>query len=104
MGQSLLICYSRSLAQIMTTGEENFSIKAYQELVSEYGYQLLTSDIQDSLLVDEMIKTCINDQVISRNKYRFSQSQEYFVPNKTQHKDVIKFIKVGAAQTCRSFH
>lgn len=84
----------------MTTGEENFSIEAYQELVSEYGYQLVTSNIQDSLLVDELIKTCVNDKVISRNKYRFSQSQEYFVPNKTQHKDVIEFIKVGETQTC----
>ena len=90
------------LAQIMTTGEENFSINAYQELVNEYGYQLLTSNIQDSLLADELIKTCINDQVISRDKYRFSQSPEYFVPNKTQHQDVIEFIKVGAMETRRN--
>ena len=90
------------LVQIMMTGEENFSINAYQELVNEYGYQLLTSNIQDSLLADELIKTCINEQVISRDKYRFSQSQEYFVPNKTQHQDVIEFIKVGAMENCRN--
>ena len=88
------------IAQIITTGEENFSIDAYQELVYEYGYLLLTCDLQDSILVGELMKTCINDRIMSQTKYRLSQSQEYFVPNKTQHQDVVQFIKVGLSQTC----
>ena len=83
-----------TLMQIITSSEVNFSTESCQELVNEYGYQLVTSDVQDAQLISYLLKTCINEKVIGHSKYRFSQSQEYFVPNKTLHKDFIEFIKV----------
>ena len=78
----------------MISWEEDFSIDEYQELVNEYGYKLKITNTNDSILVDNLIATSINDHVVSCNKYRFSKSQEYSVPKKASHQDIVEFIKV----------
>ena len=55
----------------------------------------LVDDSQDRKLLEILLETCINEDVLTTNRYKFSGSNDYFVPNKTLYRDYVEFLKVS---------
>ena len=49
--------------------------------------------VKDRRLLDCLIDVCVNESVLNLNRYKFSASAEFFVPNKTLYKDYLEFLK-----------
>ena len=49
--------------------------------------------MKDRRLLDCLIDVCVNESVLNTNRYKFSASAEFFVPNKTLYKDYLEFLK-----------
>ena len=49
--------------------------------------------VKDRRLLDCLIDVCVNESVLNTNRYKFSASAEFFVPNKTLYKDYLEFLK-----------
>lgn len=77
----------------LVSNSEAFSVSAMREIIGECVYELKSSDKEVRRLLNAVVKSCLNDKVFSTNRYRFSASQEFFVPNKTLYKDYLEFIK-----------
>lgn len=75
--------------------EDNFSVKALREIVCHCCYGIKLESFETRRLIDSISKSCLNEEAIDTNRFRFSNSPDYYVPNKTLYKDYIEFIKVN---------
>ena len=52
-----------------------------------------TADTQDRALLDLVLARVCHPDLLTVNRYRFSDSSDYFVPNKTIYADYLAFIR-----------
>ena len=64
------------------------------ELLEESTYFNIFQDPQDRALLRALLHNCINEKVLTTNRYKFSASADFFVPNKTLYRDYVEFVKV----------
>jgi hypothetical protein len=64
------------------------------ELLEESTYFNIFQDPQDRALLRALLHNCINEKVLTTNRYKFSTSADFFVPNKTLYRDYVEFVKV----------
>lgn len=66
------------------------------ELLEESTYFNIFQDPQDKALLKALLHNSINEKVLTTNRYKFSASADFFVPNKTLYRDYVEFVKVKA--------
>lgn len=81
--------------QVLTRETTSFSVLSLQELICFCCYGNSLENEQDIRLLNSVLLSCLNEKSISTNRFRFSSSPDFFVPNKTLYKDFIEFIKVS---------
>ena len=64
------------------------------ELLQESTYFNIFQDPQDRTLLKTLLHNSINEKVLTTNRYKFSNSADFFVPNKTLYRDYVEFVKV----------
>ena len=64
------------------------------ELLEESTYFNIFQDPQDRALLKTLLHNSINEKVLTTNRYKFSSSADFFVPNKTLYRDYVEFVKV----------
>ena len=65
------------------------------ELLEESTYFNIFQDPQDRALLKTLLHNSINEKVLTTNRYKFSSSADFFVPNKTLYRDYVEFVKVA---------
>ena len=65
------------------------------ELLEESTYFNIFQDPQDKALLKALLHNSINEKVLTTNRYKFSASADFFVPNKTLYRDYVEFVKVN---------
>ena len=63
------------------------------ELLEESTYFNIFQDPQDKALLKALLHNSINEKVLTTNRYKFSASADFFVPNKTLYRDYVEFVK-----------
>ena len=66
------------------------------ELLEESTYFNIFQDPQDRTLLKTLLHNSVNEKVLTTNRYKFSNSAEFFVPNKTLYRDYVEFVKVSS--------
>ena len=65
------------------------------QLLEESTYFNIFQDPQDKALLKALLHNSINEKVLTTNRYKFSASADFFVPNKTLYRDYVEFVKVN---------
>ena len=72
---------------------ESVQFPGLTELLEESTYFNIFQDPQDKALLKALLHNSINEKVLTTNRYKFSASADFFVPNKTLYRDYVEFVK-----------
>ena len=82
--------------QIINKELDSISFPGLIELLEDSTYFNIFEDYQDRELLRTLLNKCINEKVLTTNRYKFSASNDFFVPNKTLYRDYVEFVKVSS--------
>ena len=80
--------------QIINKEFDSIPFAGLVELLENSTYFNVFEDTQDRTLLLNMLHTCINEKVLTTNRYKFSAHPDFYVPNKTLYRDYVEFVKV----------
>jgi len=86
-----------SLLKSLSGGADSsghLTVVALREVVDRCCYGAAAANNEAKSRVSAMLKACLSPKVLTTNRYKFSAVPDYYVPNKTHHKDYVEFIKV----------
>ena len=87
-------CHNSKL-QMINKEFDSVQFPGLTELLEESTYFNIFQDPQDKALLKALLHNSINEKVLTTNRYKFSASADFFVPNKTLYRDYVEFVKVN---------